>query len=73
MKRVFATRAKAARAFLPVALAGVFTGDADPVFTTRLDLVGATGKRFTLTGPSNQRLTLRGASQRRNTLEGASR
>lgn len=54
---------------------GAYSGapDPDPVFTTRLMLVGTSAKRLGLDGASMERLTVRGTSQRRNTLEGASR
>ena len=74
MKLAFATRARATRVFLPVALAGVLSSsEPDPVFTTRLKLLGCSAKRFGLEGTSNQRLSARGASQKRLDLDGASR
>jgi hypothetical protein len=74
MKLAFATRARATRVFLPVALAGVLSSsEPDPVFTTRLSLLGCSSKRLGLDGTSNQRLSVRGASQERLELEGASR
>ena len=54
---------------------GAYSGapDPDPVFTTRLLLVGANAKRLGPDGASVEWLTVRGTLQRRNTLEGASR
>jgi hypothetical protein len=74
MKLAFATRARATRVFLPVALAGVLsTTDPDPVFTTRLSLLGCNRKRLALQTTSNERLSMRGTSGKRLAQVGASR
>jgi hypothetical protein len=55
----------------------VFEWDAivepDPVFSTRLNLLGCNGKRLALRTTSNERLSMRGTSGKRLAQMGASR
>lgn len=63
------------RRYMPTLGYGSFSGagEASPVFTTRLNLLGCSGKRLALQTTSNERMSMRGTSGKRLAQVGASR